>query len=217
MVAVDVLKVPVSTNGNQYLLVAQDYFSKWPFAIAMPDQTAERIVKILRDEVFTLVGPPQKLHSDQGRNFESRILADLCKAFGVKKSHTTPYHPMGDGLVERMNRSLLTLLRTHVEKDSKWEEHLQLLLFMYRTTRHATTGVSPYEVLFGSNPPSQWLPNLQVTVVVNQSDYVENLKRTLLQLKEIVDANSVGSAEEQRHRTGAVTPTSHFPVDSKSS
>ena len=64
MVAVDVLKVPVSLNGNQYLLVVQDYFSKWPFAKAMPDQKAERIVQILRDEVFTLVGPPQKLHSD---------------------------------------------------------------------------------------------------------------------------------------------------------
>ena len=56
----DVLKVPVSTNENQYLLVAQDYFSKWPFAKAIPDQNAERIVQILRDEMFTLVGPPQK-------------------------------------------------------------------------------------------------------------------------------------------------------------
>ena len=83
---------------------------------------------------------------------------------------------MGDGLVERMNRSLLTLLRTHVEKDSQWEEHLQLLLFMYRTTKHASMGLSPYEVLFGCNPPSHWLPNLQETVVVDQLDYVENLK-----------------------------------------
>ena len=78
MVTVDVLKVPVSANGNQYLLVVQDYFLKWPFAKAMPDKKAERIVQILRDEVFTVVAPPQKLHSDQGRNFESRILADLC-------------------------------------------------------------------------------------------------------------------------------------------
>ena len=107
MVAVDILKVPMSTEGNQYLLVAQDYLSKWPFAKPIPDQKADRIVQILRDDVFTVVGPPQKLHSDQGRNFESRILGDLCKAFGVKGSHTTPYHPIGDGLVERMNWSLL--------------------------------------------------------------------------------------------------------------
>ena len=126
-VAVDILKVPMLTRGNQYLLVVQDHFSKWPFAKAIPDQKAERIVNILKDDVFTLVGPPRRLHSDQGQNFESRILGDLCKAFGIEKSHTTPYHPMGNGLVERMNRSLLTLLRAYVDRVEDWEAHLQLL------------------------------------------------------------------------------------------
>ena len=115
LVAVDILKVPMSPQGNQYILVAQDYFSKWPFAQGMPDQKVDRIIRILRDQVFTLVGPPERLHSDQGRNFESQILGDLCKAFQVTKSRTTPYHPMGDGLVERMNRSLLNLLRTFIQ------------------------------------------------------------------------------------------------------
>ena len=103
LVAVDILNVPMSHQGNQYILVAQDYFSKWPFAQVMPDQKAERIVRILCDQVFTLVGPPERLHSDQSRNFEGQILSDLCKAFQVTKSHTTPYRPQGDGLVERMN------------------------------------------------------------------------------------------------------------------
>ena len=66
LVAVDILKVPMSAEGNQFILVIQDYFSKWPFARALPDQKAERIVQILRDDVFALVGPPQRLHSDQG-------------------------------------------------------------------------------------------------------------------------------------------------------
>ena len=74
LVAVDVLKVPISLQGNEYILVAQDYFSKWPFAVPMPDQKAERIVRILKDQLFTVVGPPEKLHSDQGQNFESHIL-----------------------------------------------------------------------------------------------------------------------------------------------
>jgi len=81
LVAVDILKVPMISQGNQCILVAQDYFLKWPFAQAIPNQKAERIIKILRDQVFTLVGPPEKLHSDQGQNFESNILADLCKSF----------------------------------------------------------------------------------------------------------------------------------------
>ena len=110
---IDILKVPMSNRGNQYLLVIQDYFSKWPFAIPLPDQKAERIVRVLKDQVFTLVGPPQKLHSDQGRNFESRIMSELCKVFDVTKSHTTPYHPMGDGLVERLNHSLLNCNHQH--------------------------------------------------------------------------------------------------------
>lgn len=95
----DISKVPMSVN--QYLIVVQGYFS---FAKAIPYQMAERIAQVLRDDVFTLVGPPQRLYSDQGQNFESRVLGDL-KAFEVKKSHTTSYHPMGDALVEHMNRS----------------------------------------------------------------------------------------------------------------
>ena len=58
MAAVDILKVPASLYGNQYILVAQDYFSKWSFAYAMPDQKADRIVRALKDNVFALVGPP---------------------------------------------------------------------------------------------------------------------------------------------------------------
>ena len=120
----------------------------------MPDQKAERILRILRDHVFTMVGPPQQLHSDQSQNFESRVLAELCKAFKMTKFHTTPYHPIGDGLDERKNRSLLNLLRTFSQQRGDWEQHPQLLLFVYCTTKHSSTGLSPYEVLFGSNPPS---------------------------------------------------------------
>ena len=198
MVGVDILKVPMSSKGNQYLLVAQDYFSKWPFAIALPDQKAATIVRVLRDHVFTMVGPPRRLHSDQGRNFESHILSELCKAFGVEKSHTTPYHPMGDGLVERMNRSLLSLLRTVTERQSDWEDHLQLLLFAYRTSQHSTTKLSPYEVLFGRNPPSLQLPSPSTSMSPDPGDYSCQLQRKLMELWEIVEANMTESAERQK-------------------
>ena len=125
----------------------------------MPDQKTERIVRILRDQVFTLVGPPERLHSDQGRNFESQILGDLCKAFKVTKFHATLYHPQRDGLVGRMNQSLLNLLCTFVEREGDWEQHVQLLLYIYRTTKHASTGLSPCEILFGHNPSLIHFPN----------------------------------------------------------
>ena len=127
MVTVDILKVPTSLKGSQCIPVAQEYFSKWHIALAIPDQKANTIVQILNDDIFSLFGPPKKLHSDQGSNFESRVLSDLCQAFGIKKSRTIPHHPMGDGLVEQMNRSLLNLLRCYVDREGDWEQQLQTL------------------------------------------------------------------------------------------
>ena len=72
---------------------------------------AVTVMKVLRDQVFTMVEPPQRLHWDQRRNFESHILSKLCKVFRVEKSHTTPYHPMGVGVVEQMNHSLFELTK----------------------------------------------------------------------------------------------------------
>ena len=202
LVAVDILKVPMSRQGNQYMLVVQDYFSKWPFAVPLSDQTANKIVQALKDQVFTLVGPPQRLHSDQGRNFESQILSELCKAFGVTKSRTTPYHPMGDGLVERMNRSILNMLRGLVDKEGDWEEHLQLLLYLYRTTKHATTGLSPHEILFGSNPTPLNLPTADTVSHRDPHNYSSQLQGRLLELKELVECNTVEAATRQQQNYG---------------
>ena len=86
LVAVDILEVPMSSRGNQYLLVIQDYFSKWPFAILLPDQKAERIVRAPKDLVFTLVGPPQRLHSET-----LTVTFSLnCVKRLVSPSHTPP-------------------------------------------------------------------------------------------------------------------------------
>ena len=109
MIAVDVLEVPRSVNNNIYLLVIQDYFTKWVEAIPLPDQTAKRITtEIIR--LFAVYGIPDILHSDQGTNFESTIFKQTLEAFGINKRHTTAYHPQCDGMVERVNRSLLQLL-----------------------------------------------------------------------------------------------------------
>ncbi|KAL5491866.1 hypothetical protein EMCRGX_G017231 [Ephydatia muelleri] len=83
MLAVDVLEVPMSGHGYRYLLVFQDYFTKWAEAVPMPDQTAERIVRALID-IFSCFGIPEILHSDQGRNFESTILKKTCAAFELR-------------------------------------------------------------------------------------------------------------------------------------
>ena len=164
----------------------------------MLDQKANRVVRILKDQIFTMVGPPEKLHLDQGQNFESCILSELCKAFKISKSRTTPYHPMGDGLVERMNRTLLSLLCTNTQREGDWKEHLQLLLYIYRTTKHCITGLSPREVLLGYNPPSLCTPTQNVPEALDSAKYTEIFQKKLFELRELVEANIIESAAQQQ-------------------
>ena len=144
----DILEVPMSFQQNKYLLVVQDYFTKWATAIPLPDQTATAITAELI-KLFSVFGVPSVVHSDQGRNFESSILKATLEAFGIAKSWTTAYHPQGDGMVERLNRSLLQLLRAYVTEQAEWECHLPLVLYAYCSATHSSTGLSPFELMFG--------------------------------------------------------------------
>ena len=90
-VAVDVEgPLPRSDCGNHYVLTAIDYFSKWPEAHAIPDQEAETVADALLEGMFSRFGVPETLHSDQGRNFESRVFSAMCERLGIHKTRTTP-------------------------------------------------------------------------------------------------------------------------------
>ncbi|XP_053356089.1 uncharacterized protein LOC128527651, partial [Clarias gariepinus] len=147
---VDILgPFPISDRGNRYVLVAMDYFTKWPEAFAVPDQSASTTARVLVDEVFSRFGAPERLHSDQGRNFEAEVFAAVCERLGVKKTHTTPLHPQSDGLVERFNRTLTTQLAVLTSARQKdWDEHLPLVLWAYRTAVQESSQLTPAALMF---------------------------------------------------------------------
>ena len=151
LVAMDIVgPLPESPAGNMYVLVVADYFTKWTEAYPIPNQEATTVASKLVDEFFFRFSPPEQIHSDQGRNFESEVIAEVCKLLGVVKSRTTPYHPQSDGLVERFNRTLLNMLATAVSKRPfQWESHLRRLYLAYNTSVHQTTGYSPFFLMFG--------------------------------------------------------------------
>jgi len=147
LVAMDILQVPLSCPNNLYILVVQDYFTKWAEAIPLPNQIAANITRELVNSKFGML---DILHSDQGRNFESFLLRQTLDAFGVVKSRTTAYHPQGDGMVKGSTVHYYKCY-VHVCTQAYWEEFLPLVWFTYCTSVHTSTGVSPFELMFGRN------------------------------------------------------------------
>ena len=101
-----------STNRNNYILVVGDYFTRCVKAYAIHNQDTVAVANKLTNEFFFHLFPVEQLHSDQRRQFESQVIAEVCKLFGIHKSCTTSYHPQSNSMVERFNRTLLNMLAT---------------------------------------------------------------------------------------------------------
>ena len=100
--------------------------------------------------IFSRVGIPQEILTDQGTNFTSKLLGELYRLLNIKALRTSPYHPQTDGLVERFNGTLKGMLRKTAQEDGKdWDKLLPYLLFAYREVPQSSTGFSPFELLYG--------------------------------------------------------------------
>ena len=102
--------LPLTTQGNKYVLVVTDLFSKSTEAFALKTTDSETFARVLVDEVICRYGMPSTLHSDQGANLTSNLIVSLCKNLGICQTQTSAYHPQGNAQVERFNHTLEAML-----------------------------------------------------------------------------------------------------------
>ena len=183
VVAMDILgPLPESESGNSYILVVGDYFTRWMEAYPIPNQEAKTVARIVTDEFFFRFSIPEQLHTDQGRQFESELILEICKSLNVRKSHTTPYHPQCDGLVERFNRTLLNMLSTSIKDHHfTWQEHIRPVCMAYNTSVQSTTGYTPFYLMFGREAkiPADIMFGTNTVSEQSPNEYAANLRSRL--------------------------------------
>uniref|UniRef100_A0AAR2LDK7 Gypsy retrotransposon integrase-like protein 1 n=1 Tax=Pygocentrus nattereri TaxID=42514 RepID=A0AAR2LDK7_PYGNA len=198
----------ISSNGICNILIVTDHFTRYAQAYPTRDQKALTVAKVLVEKFFVHYGLPARIHSDQGRDFESKLVKELLQLLGVRKSHTTIYHPQGDPQPERFNRTLLSMLRAlKPSQKRQWSQQVALLVHAYNSTRNDATGYSPYLLMFGREAR---LPidlcfetPLQVEEGAHHQQYVERLRSNLKQAYQLAVENSDRLHQRNKRRYDA--------------
>lgn len=141
---------PKSGNGNMYILVVADYFSKYTEIYPLPIIEAETIADAVFRGWIKRYGCPYEVHTDQGSQFESQLFSQLCEILCISKTRTTAFHPRSDGMVERLNRTIKDMISKYVNlPQTNWDKCIDAMSMAYNTYVHETTGLTPYCMLFG--------------------------------------------------------------------
>ena len=135
------------------VLVFLDHFTKHVMAYVTPNQTDKTVTKFWYQGNISIFRAPARLLSDQGANFMSSIIDEMCRLFGVKKLWTTPYHPQMNGLVKRSHQTIMWMIGKQGEnKKADWPGHLAEIVHAYNATQSAVMGYSPHYLMFGCRP-----------------------------------------------------------------
>lgn len=132
------------------MLIICDHFTRFTQAYPTRSKSSKAAATKIFNEYILQFGFPRRIHHDRGPEFNSNLFKELHRLSGIKASNTTPYHPMGNGQVERMNRTFCNMLKSLPESEKKnWKMHLPKLSFAYNSTINKATSFSPFFLMFG--------------------------------------------------------------------
>jgi len=148
--------LPQTARANTCILTIIDCFTRFEIAIQLPNQTSETITHAILSNYIMVYGTPKRILTDQGRNFESSYFQNFCNYFRINKIRTSGYRSQANGICERFNQSLLTILRKILNKNQiiDWDRYINFETHAYNTSIHSSTGFTPYYLTFGSESRS---------------------------------------------------------------
>ena len=194
LVSLDFVHLEKSKGGYEYILVIVDNFTRFAQAYATTNKSARTAEnKLYNDSILRFGFPGRILHDQLGGEFENQLFHRLEECCGMVRSRTTPYHPQGNGKTERLNQTLLSMLRTLPEnKKSSWKDSLNKVVHAYNCTRHEATGFSPYFQLFGrpSRLPIDLIFGIKPASCSNYPAYVEEWQTAMKEAYELAAKRS---------------------------
>ena len=168
-----------SHHGNRYLLVITDRFSKYTKVFPMPNKESKTIAELVVMRWLHEYGEPEQVHTDQGGEFDAKLMKQMWELYKVKKSRTTPYHPEGNAQVERYNQTIAAMLCTLSDDYKDWDMKIPLAVSSYNATINATTGFTPNKLWYGRElfvQADRVLPPNPLMKRLKREKYVERLE-----------------------------------------
>jgi hypothetical protein len=180
--------LPITESGNRYIIVAMDYFTKWPEAKAVKVDNAKEVAKFIYEEIICRHGCPEKILSDRGTHFNNKMIEELMDKFEIKHRFSTSYHPKTNGLVERFNKTLCESL-AKLGGNKNWDDKIAPVLFAYRNKRQESTKLKPFYLTYGREAR---LPVDNEDIQKERfNQLIEELPRVRNQAKEEIDKSQI--------------------------
>ena len=133
-------------NECRFAITLIDYHSKWPEICFTSTVTSSKCIEFLK-QVFSREGFPDEIITDHGVQFMSNEFESFLSERGIRHGHSSIYYPQSNGAIERFNSVLKNNLQDVIDAGKYWKSHVIEFLAVYRTTPHATTGMSPSALL----------------------------------------------------------------------
>jgi hypothetical protein len=193
-----------SRHGNKYIIFGIDHLTKFAEGAATPSFDAVTTALFLVDNIVCRYGMIEKLLTDQGVKFESKLVSHLCTLLGTEKLHTSTYHPVGNGITERLNKTVKPNLAMFVnDEHDDWDLFLQMAISAYNNSCHTAIKMSPYEAQFGRPPVlvADVIMNNQLpsnTRVQDVADFTIALRKSAEYINDMIQENTEAARKRMK-------------------